>query len=728
VISFGYFFLISAIPDIRNLLDLQSPFLDELELAPLSDDLSDEETWSSLPGGSVLSDVIAGIHRPEARAFWRHVLQASPYILRWIDEGYPLTFDKGVPSRSRLPNNGSAKLKENLAFVTQALCELEEAGAIEKVQKRPHTVLPLQVAWSKGKRRIIVDASRQLNDYLPDGKVRLDHLFKIAPLIPEGAWLTTLDLKSGYYHLKIHENHKDFLGIEWQGQFYRWRVAFLGLRPLVRDFTSLLKPVMAHLATLGITAYVYIDDFLIVSTSKSQALQDLRVVLDVLRRAGFVENSSKRQAPAQRQTFLGLEIDSISQVIRVPDEKLTKLLTELADATAIKRGSARSLARLAGKVISCLLATGPSPILLSRDIFSMILSAKHYDIVLPWRHLWPVFKELISELKLRNGLAIARPDAVRVSARQSSSDASATGLAICQILCAQGKDHVQHEGPCGRQWFRRELSVEEKALSSTHRELLAILDLLVHKGSEIAFSTLTHWTDNHNAALIVAKGSSKPDLQKLALWIHRLAQHFRVNLQVLWARRTDPRIKIADQFSRFDPIDIDDFGLSMRDFQDIRMASGGLDFDLFATSSNARCPRFCSIRRDAAAEFRDAFSCPSWKSLGRVYIHCSPHLVAPAIRKLVADRAVGVMIIPRWYTLKGWHLVCADGCHANNWVKRVKKFFPSYKSGPGVTSPTFKGKPRFPSLALWFDGTFSEPFVSHVSPLFCVREQCVKCK
>jgi len=701
---------------------------DELELAPLSDDGSVGETWSPQGSGPSLSDVIAGIHRPKAREYWRHVLRASPYVLRWIDEGYPLSFTCGIPARSRLPNNGSAKLPENVSFVSEALQELEQAGAIEKVQKRPHTVLPLQVAWSKGKRRIIVDASRQLNDFLPDGKVRLDHLFKVAPLIPAGAWLTTLDLKSGYYHLRIRDDHRDFLGVEWQGQFYRWKVAFLGLRPLVRDFTSLLKPVMAHLAALGITAYVYIDDFLLVSESEGQAHEHLRVVLEVLRSAGFVENSTKRGAPAQVQKFLGLEIDTILQVIRIPDDKLADLIEALSVAGATKRGSARSLARLAGRVISCLLATGPSPILLSRQIFKTILEARHYDLMLPWRHLWPDFSELSRELKLRNGLAIVRPEATRVSARQSASDASATGLAICQILCAQGKDHVQHEGPCGRRWFRRELSTKEKALSSTHRELLAILDLLVHKGAEITYSTLTHWTDSHNAALIVSKGSSKPDLQRLALWIHRLAQHFRVHLQVLWTKRVDPRIKLADQFSRFDPVDIDDFGLSSRDFQEIALASGGLDFDLFATSSNARCSRFSAIRKDEAAEFRDAFSCASWRLLGRIYVHCAPSMVGPAIRKLVADKAEGVMIIPRWFTLKGWHLVCADGCHVNNWVFRVKKFFPSYRSGPGVTSPTFMGKPRFPSLALWFNGNFSEPFISKVSPLFCVSEKCNKCK
>jgi len=479
--------------------------------------------------------------------------------------------------------------------------------------------------------------------------VKLDHLFKVAPLIPRHAWLSTFDLKSGYYHLRVRDQDKDYLGIEWKGQFYRWNVAFLGLRPLVRDFTSLLRPVMAYLAEMGITAYIYIDDILLVSSSKQRALEDTEMVLDVLRRAGFVENASKRQQPAQRQVFLGLEIDTVNQMIRVPEAKLETLRKDLAHAASVPRGTARELAKLAGKVISCLLATGPSTILLSRNIFASILSAKHYDITLPWRHLWSDFLQLREEIRLRNGLAIARPDSAHVHVRQSSSDASASGLAICKIFCAQGRDHIQHEGPCGSEWFRRELSAEERQLSSTHRELLAILDLLLIKGDQLSFSTITHWTDNHNAALIVAKGSSKPSLQRLAVWIHRLAQHYGVHLQVLWTKRTDPRIKIADKISRFDPVDIDDFGLAERDFQNIALASGGLDIDLFATSSNARCARFCAIRAEVGAERRDAFSVTSWATLGRIYIHCAPGAVAPAVRKLVADRARGVMIVPRWF-------------------------------------------------------------------------------
>jgi len=163
--------------------------------------------------GPNLKQVIGNVCKQELEDFWRTTLEAPEFILKWLREGYSLNFFQDTPPKSFLPNNGSALKKEHEQFVDGAVGELEQAGAIYEVQQKPHVVLLLQVVFSGGKKRIIVDASRQVNQFLKDGKVRLDHLFKVAPCIDKNSFLTTFDLKSGYYHLRVRESDQKFLGV-----------------------------------------------------------------------------------------------------------------------------------------------------------------------------------------------------------------------------------------------------------------------------------------------------------------------------------------------------------------------------------------------------------------------------------------------------------------------------------------------------------------------------------
>jgi len=339
-------------------------------------------------------------------------------------------------------------------------------------------------------------------------------------------------------------------------------VAFLGLKPLVKDFTKLLKPLMAYWGRSGLQVFIYIDDILLVSVSKERAVQEGKMILDTLRQAGIVENCAKRKGPAQEIVFLGLQVCTRTLTLHIPPSKLEGLLSDLSVACNTKRNTVRQLARLVGKVISCILATGPSPILLCRQFFIVIASASSYDAYVDWTRLRPIFQELANELQVTNGCSISRPDNQWVAVRQTASDASGTGFAVCKILCLHSDEHLPHDGAFGEEWFRREFTKSERGTSSTHREMLAILELLQRKGHEMAGRSLTHWTDNMNAEGIVAKGSGNPELQELALNIHRLARGHGVTLRVCWISRSDPRVKLADDLSRFSTVDVDDFGLA----------------------------------------------------------------------------------------------------------------------------------------------------------------------
>jgi len=680
------------------------------------------------------SRVVGRINRPEFFAFWRDVVRAPPFVLDWIRHGYRLDFKNAAPPPSFERNNSSARDPQHFDFLDQEIADLLRAGALREVPSRPYIVLPMQVAVQPSKKRLIVDASRAINPTLTDGHVRLPTLARVAPEVPQGAWLCTLDLKSGYYHWRVREQDRRYLGVAWTGRdgrqrFYEWTVTFLGLSTLVRDFTKVLRPVVAYLRRIGVHTSVYIDDFVIVSATREQAFRDRDKVLAVLSACGWVDNPDKRQGPAQRLKYLGLILDTRTRTVHIPPRKLDKLRDTLSRAGQTPRATVRDLARVTGLVISVLQATGPTLLLLSRPLFATIAQAASYNQWVSWVPLHSAFLDLAAELPRLDGAPVFRDDDEHIAASTHlASDASANGLAVCRILCRAGREHIWHHGPCGVQWFREPITGLTAGLSSTLRELLAILRFLCHHGFQLTGRRVTNWTDSNNTERILLRGSPVPDLQRLALAIHFLARHYRIDLRVFWIRRSDPRIQLADEHSRFEePEDPDDFGLCKNDFFQLQAASGRpFTCDLFASQRNARCARFASITAAPGATFRDAFAV-HWGQQGFIYLHPPPHLVAPSVRKLVRDRATGVLIVPRWYTLPGWHVVCQDGAHVNGWASRVRRFQARYSAGPSVRSPTFAGVPTFPTLAIWFAPSTSPPFSSVVSPLFCVDDACSRC-
>jgi hypothetical protein len=93
-------------------------------------------------------------------------------------------------------------------------------------------------------------------------------------------------------------------------------------------------------------------------------------------------------------------------------------------------------------------------------------------------------------------------------------------------------------------------------------------------------------------------------------------------------------------------------------------ASLRLTIDLFASTTNAACPRFISSHPEAAAEACDAFLHPSWSSSrcpwcqtdrpDFVFLFPPHHRVAEAIRRASQDQAHGIAVLPRAVSSSWW--------------------------------------------------------------------------
>lgn len=178
---------------------------------------------------------------------------------------------------------------------------------------------------------------------------------------------------------------------------FRWN--FNGTDVYFRDsklpFGAKLSPGVFHRLTqavkrmMGRRGYdlliVYLDDFLIIADSKEKCAEALNCLIQLLRKLGFAIHWGKVVDPTTKITFLGIELDSISMSVRLPDDKLESFRQELHEFLHRKRASKRQLQAIAGRLSWAAGVVRGGRVFLRRifDQISILKHASHKTIVSP---------------------------------------------------------------------------------------------------------------------------------------------------------------------------------------------------------------------------------------------------------------------------------------------------------------------------------------------------------
>ncbi|CAB5309055.1 unnamed protein product [Rhizophagus irregularis] len=111
----------------------------------------------------------------------------------------------------------------------------------------------------------------------------------------------------------------------------------------------------------GIRVVAYLDDLLIMAESKEEALEKAKWLINQLQIHGFTINEKKScLIPCQRIDFLGFQIDSKSMSLKLPRQKIHKLIHECKKTQHLKTIPTRKLASLIGKIIATANAIFPA--------------------------------------------------------------------------------------------------------------------------------------------------------------------------------------------------------------------------------------------------------------------------------------------------------------------------------------------------------------------------------
>jgi hypothetical protein len=150
---------------------------------------------------------------------------------------------------------------EHATFVGKSITDMLASRTVMPLSAAPRVVSPLGVVPKKGtdKLRLIWDG-RYVNSHLVIPPFSYEDLSTIADWAEPQDYTFTLDLKSGYHHLDMHEEAWQYLGFQWEGKYYCFTQLPFGLAPACWAFTKLTRSVMSAFRQRGVRCTGYIDD------------------------------------------------------------------------------------------------------------------------------------------------------------------------------------------------------------------------------------------------------------------------------------------------------------------------------------------------------------------------------------------------------------------------------------------------------------------------------------
>jgi hypothetical protein len=313
----------------------------------------------------------------EAKSAKREIVVAMlRKVVPW--KQIPAMLSGRTPHRVEFSNHQSLYIKWEFSQEQVAkLVETDAAGIWEEADP-PKVINPMGVADSAGKDRLICNM-KYPNLFLEALPFRYERLRDILGFTKQGSYIATWDLKSGYYHVPIHPEFEKYFGFKIGGITFYFKVLCFGFAQACYIFTKVMQEPVMELRKPGIPMSSYIDDALTAAITLRRCLRQSSLSAIFIGALGaFLGLPKCHLKPEQVQEWLGFIADAKEESFRISEKKLSKLKVVLEEAIGKPLVSARTLAKLAGKLISTSPAVLPAS-LFSRNLFQALKGKISWD-------------------------------------------------------------------------------------------------------------------------------------------------------------------------------------------------------------------------------------------------------------------------------------------------------------------------------------------------------------
>ena len=443
------------------------------------------------------------------------------YLLNGFRKGFDLGFRSRPNNNPNIANLRSAE--ENPDIMSAALHKELALGRIKGPFHSPpfpfFQVSPVGIVPKKDPNtfRMITHLScpegQSINDGINDlfAKVMYTSVQEAINIIikeARGAFLSKADIKSAFRLIPICPEQYNLLCFKWQDAFYYDCCLPMGARSACNIFERFSTSLEHILKNEGVKSVVhYLDDFLFINCSYEACLKDLNCFESVAQDLNLPLAADKTILPTQVIQFLGLEIDTLNETVRLPEEKIIKckgLINNMLDKSKCKLKELQILLGMLNFACSVIV---PGRAFL-QSLYPLIsgLKRKHHFKRLT-RQTKADLRMFLGFLDTYNGLSFYRSQMfLSPDAKHLYSDA-AKSVGFGAWL----KEHWISEHWPSEWWSLQNI---------TFLELVPIVVALLTWGNSLKNSVLHVHTDNEALYYVIKKQYSKEPLVKM--WIRKL--------------------------------------------------------------------------------------------------------------------------------------------------------------------------------------------------------------
>ena len=558
------------------------------------------------------------------------------WVVEALRVGYRIPFDR-LPPLSERPLSLPAYSPHSIRGVSlnQELQNLLRKGAVEPAPQSPGFYSRLfLVKKASGSWRPIIDLST-LNGFITSSRFHMETPRSVLNSIRPGDWMISLDLQDAYLQVPVHPDSRRYLRFVVDEKPFQFRVLCFGLTTAPQVFTRIMAPVSAILHRHGVRMLRYLDDWLILASSKIACLQSRDRLLSVCTELGIQVNLTKSSlVPSQSIVYLGMEIHSLPFIARPTPARANNLIRLIEEFLSTPSPPACLWRRLLGHLSSLILLVSGG--MIRMRLLQLCLKDQWDFLDDQFQVSWsPLCREDLlwwsREVQLREGVSLSLP-APDISFFSDASDVGWGALV--------GEHHASGL------WLPH-----QKALSINMRELLAVqLGLQAFEHLIMGMSVALFCDNTTTIAYLRRSGGTfssalNSTAREVLLWAEsrriRLLPQFIMGLSNV----------TADALSRPNQVIGSEWTLH-QEVVDQLVHRWPAMIDLFATSQTARLTVYFSPASDPRAAGTDALLQP-WDDL-QAYAFPPIAIIRSVLLKLRSSRNCELTLIAPFWPQRDW--------------------------------------------------------------------------
>ena len=288
----------------------------------------------------------------------------SLFILDGVFNGFKVLDPSSSIKIYDCKNYKSCFREGNYEKMCAILTDELHSGKLSVTSEKPYQIHSLgAIPKPSGSVRHITDCSRptfdSVNKYMKStcSTFSFNTLDDIIKDVKPGSYMATVDLQNAYRSVPIAPADRMHFGLRWDfgsGPVYMTdNFLCFGSRCSAFIFNRLTDAVARYMGRLGYSCYNYLDDFIVIADSFERACQAQNALIKTLRSLGFYISWAKLSSPSQCCRFLGIDINSVTQQLILPSDKVEKLHAELTFWLSRRTATKYQMQRLCGILNFC---------------------------------------------------------------------------------------------------------------------------------------------------------------------------------------------------------------------------------------------------------------------------------------------------------------------------------------------------------------------------------------